>query len=64
MIAAHELDPLDVPDDGDPRFHGGDSVAWQRRGWDSNPRGTQGPLTVFETAPFNHSGTPPGHGQG
>src|SRR5262249_56462564 len=32
----------------------------QRRGWDSNPRGTQGPLTVFETAPFNHSGTPPG----
>src|SRR5262245_63968493 len=32
----------------------------QRRGWDSNPRGTQRPLTVFETAPFNHSGTPPG----
>ena len=32
----------------------------QRRGWDSNPRGTQRPLTVFETAPFNRSGTPPG----
>jgi hypothetical protein len=31
----------------------------QRRGWDSNPRGTRRPLTVFETAPFNHSGTPP-----
>src|SRR5439155_5126975 len=31
----------------------------QRRGRDSNPRGTKPPLTVFETAPFNHSGTPP-----
>ena len=34
--------------------------AVKRRGWDSNPRGTRRPLTVFETAPFNHSGTPPG----
>src|SRR3954453_20004742 len=32
----------------------------RRRGWDSNPRGTRRPLTVFETAPFNRSGTPPG----
>ncbi len=24
----------------------------KRRGWDSNPRGTQGPVTVFETAPY------------
>ena len=32
----------------------------ERRGWDSNPRRTERPLTVFETAPFNHSGTPPG----
>jgi hypothetical protein len=30
-----------------------------RRGRDSNPRTTKPPLTVFETAPFNHSGTPP-----
>src|SRR3977135_4692434 len=34
----------------------------QRRGWDSNPRWTKRPTTVFETAPFNHSGTPPGDG--
>jgi len=32
----------------------------KRRGRDSNPRRTLRPLTVFETAPFNHSGTPPG----
>src|SRR5690606_15388232 len=30
-----------------------------RRGRDSNPRRMSPPLTVFETAPFNHSGTPP-----
>jgi hypothetical protein len=32
----------------------------QRRGRDSNPRWTVRPTTVFETAPFNRSGTPPG----
>ena len=31
----------------------------KRRGWDSNPRWTKPPTTVFETAPFNHSGTSP-----
>jgi hypothetical protein len=31
----------------------------QRRGRDSNPRWTERPTTVFETAPFNRSGTPP-----
>ena len=31
----------------------------QRRGWDSNPRAPLPRPTVFETAPFNHSGTPP-----
>jgi RimJ/RimL family protein N-acetyltransferase len=31
----------------------------QRRGRDSNPRWTVRPTTVFETAPFNRSGTPP-----
>jgi hypothetical protein len=36
----------------------------KRRGRDSNPRGTKPPLTVFETAPFNHSGTPPEQGEG
>ena len=29
-----------------------------RRGWDSNPRYPEG-TTVFETAPFDHSGTSP-----
>src|SRR5436190_17192763 len=37
----------------------GDCELFQRRGWDSNPRWTVRPTTVFETAPFNHSGTPP-----
>jgi uncharacterized protein YbjQ (UPF0145 family) len=32
----------------------------ERRGRDSNPRTTKPPLTVFETAAFNHSATPPG----
>jgi hypothetical protein len=32
----------------------------KRRGWDSNPRAALRRPTVFETAPFNHSGTPPG----
>src|SRR5204863_6592699 len=40
----------------------GDCELFQRRGWDSNPRWTKRPTTVFETAPFNHSGTPPGDG--
>jgi hypothetical protein len=31
----------------------------ERRGRDSNPRWTVRPTTVFETAPFNRSGTPP-----
>ena len=31
----------------------------KRRGWDSNPGDTLRHLTVFETAPFNHSGTSP-----
>jgi phage shock protein C len=31
----------------------------KRRGRDSNPRWTERPTTVFETAPFNRSGTPP-----
>src|SRR6476469_8920102 len=35
----------------------------QRRGRDSNPRTTKPPLTVFETAAFNHSATPPGCGE-
>src|SRR3954462_8562392 len=35
------------------------TVGNERRGRDSNPRGTARPTTVFETAPFNHSGTPP-----
>ena len=30
-----------------------------RRGWDSNPRYPVKGTTVFETAPFGHSGTPP-----
>ena len=33
---------------------------WKRRGRDSNPRRTNPPLTVFETAAFNHSATSPG----
>src|SRR3954451_14361311 len=33
---------------------------YQRRGRDSNPRCAERRTTVFETAPFNHSGTPPG----
>ena len=41
---------------------------WKRRGWDSNPRIHSRRSTVFETVPFNRSGTPPcGHnrrGQG
>ena len=32
---------------------------YQRRGWDSNPRYYESSTTVFETAPFNHSGTSP-----
>ena len=32
----------------------------ERRGWDSNPRGPFRDLTVFKTAPFNRSVTPPG----
>src|SRR3954463_12421759 len=32
----------------------------KRRGRDSNPRCERTRTTVFETAPFNHSGTPPG----
>jgi hypothetical protein len=36
------------------------SSADRRRGWDSNPRDTSRRLAVFKTAPFNHSGTPPG----
>ena len=35
----------------------------KRRGRDSNPRSALRRLTVFETAPFNHSGTPPRCGQ-
>src|SRR5262249_189973 len=31
----------------------------KRRGWDSNPRAPFRGPTVFETAPFNHSPTPP-----
>ena len=31
----------------------------ERRGWDSNPRATFRPPTVFKTAPFDRSGTPP-----
>ena len=34
--------------------------AAQRRGGDSNPRWTKPPITVFETAAFNHSATSPG----
>ena len=30
-----------------------------RRGWDSNPRWPAKATTVFETAPFVHSGTSP-----
>ena len=33
--------------------------AVQRRGWDSNPRRRNNPQTVFETAAFNRSATPP-----
>src|SRR3954471_10790271 len=36
-----------------------DSGLVQRRGRDSNPRYDVSRTTVFETAPFNHSGTPP-----
>src|SRR5262249_58791018 len=36
--------------------------ATQRRGRDSNPRCPEKGTTVFETAPFNRSGTPPGAG--
>jgi hypothetical protein len=36
------------------------STSPKRRGWDSNPRAPLRGPTVFETAPFNHSGTPPG----
>jgi hypothetical protein len=32
---------------------------YERRGRDSNPRYRLRGTTVFETAPFNHSGTPP-----
>src|SRR6476619_1819135 len=35
----------------------------ERRGWDSNPRAALRRPTVFETAPFNHSGTPPGENE-
>jgi uncharacterized protein YbjQ (UPF0145 family) len=35
----------------------------ERRGGDSNPRTTKPPLTVFETAAFNHSATSPGVSQ-
>jgi hypothetical protein len=31
----------------------------ERRGRDSNPRGTEPPRTVFETAAFDRSATPP-----
>src|SRR5207244_8403560 len=31
----------------------------ERRGRDLNPRGTKPPLTVFETAAFDRSATPP-----
>jgi hypothetical protein len=34
--------------------------SFRRRGWDSNPRDASRRLAVFKTAPFNHSGTPPG----
>ncbi len=30
-----------------------------RRGWDSNPRYQSPGITIFETVPFNRSGTPP-----
>src|SRR6185312_1557346 len=45
-------------EDHRPREAGG-ALTTKRRGRDSNPRTTKPPLTVFETAPFNHSGTPP-----
>src|ERR671920_2372350 len=35
-------------------------MCFERRGRDSNSRTTLPPSTVFETAPFNRSGTPPG----
>jgi hypothetical protein len=47
----------------DPNPHVGLRSA-KRRGWDSNPRAPLRGPTVFETAPFNHSGTPPGIGPG
>ena len=36
----------------------------KRRGRDLNPRRTQEPETVFETAAFDRSATPPGDAQG
>src|SRR5207249_2225874 len=33
---------------------------WERRGRDLNPRPTEPPVTVFETAAFDRSATPPG----
>jgi hypothetical protein len=34
-----------------------------RRGWDSNPRYQSPGITIFETVPFNRSGTPPRFGK-
>jgi hypothetical protein len=41
-----------------------DPTRWRRRGRDLNPRRTQEPETVFETAAFDRSATPPKDAQG
>src|SRR5687768_17096755 len=46
-------------DAGGNRCKSATSRSGKRRGRDSNPRTTLRPSTVFETAPFNRSGTPP-----
>ena len=52
------IDPDEI-DRSQPSRHA-ESGGFERRGWDSNPRAALRRPTVFETAPFNHSGTPPG----
>ena len=42
-----------------PEFYTNSGGHSWRRGWDSNPRWPARTTTVFETAPFVHSGTSP-----
>jgi hypothetical protein len=57
MFPRRRLQPADVIDGAETAIHRSGSVAViaaceERRGRDSNPRGTLPPLTVFEPSPF------------